>query len=163
MTQLGTGALVFRLGDVVALPDTLSATRHLTLTLLAVDDAAGSATFELHNPGARSDSMVGGLIEENLEEVEAANEWRDRVHLPEKAVPVDTETMPVETLHCRLHEKLQIGDRRWTVTDIAGDHVTLTPGHDHETRTVVNEAEDLAYGPTGTALAEKLNGIDEAL
>jgi hypothetical protein len=48
------------------------------------------------------------------------------------------------------------------VTDIAADRVTLTPGHDHETRTLVNEVEDLEYGPTGVAIAEKLNAIDEA-
>jgi len=163
MTQLGTGALIFRRGDVKALPDTLSATRHLTLTLIASDASAGTATFELHNPEAQPDGMVGSLIEESFEEVEAANEWRDRVHLPEKAVPVDTETLPVETLHCRLHEKLQVGNRRWTVTDIGADQVTLTPGHDHETHTLANEAEDLAYGPTGIAVAEKLNAIDDAL
>ena len=162
MTQHGAGSLVFQRGDVKALPDTLAETRHLTLTLIAMDAAAGSATFELHNPEAEPDSMVGDLIEERSEDVEAANEWRDRVHLPEKALPVDTETMPVETLHCRLHEKLQVGDRRWTVTDIAADRVTLTPGHDHEAPTLVNEVEDLEYGPTAIALAEKLNGIDGA-
>lgn len=163
MTQLGTEALIFRRGDVKALPHTLSATRHLTLTLVDLDASAGSATFELHNPEAQPDGLVGDLIEENVEDVQAANAWRDNVHLPEKAVPVDTETLAVETLHCRLHEKLQIGDRRWTVTDIAADQVTLTPGHDHETDTLVNEAERVEYGPTGIAIAETLNAIDQAL
>jgi hypothetical protein len=163
MTQHGTEALIFQRGDVKALPDTLSGTRHLTLALIDIDASAGSATFELHNPEAQPDAMVGDLIEERLEDVVAANERRDKLHLPEKAVSVDTATMPIETLHCRLHEKLQVGDRLWTVTDIGADRVTLTPGHDHETHTLVNEVEDLEYGPAGIAIAEKLNGIDEAL
>lgn len=163
MTQPGTETLIFERGDVKALPDTLAGTRHLTLTLIDIDPGAGTATFELDNPEAEPDEMVADLIEERLEDVEAANEWRDRVHLPEKAVPVDTETMPRATLRCRLHEKLEIGDRRWTVTDVAADHVTLTPGHDHETHTLVNEVEDAEYSRTAIALAEKLNGIDEAL
>lgn len=78
-----------------------------------------------HNPEAQPDGIVGDLIEESFEDVEAANEWRDKLHLPEKAVPVDTSTVPIETLHCRLHEKLQVGDRLWTVTDIAADRVTF--------------------------------------
>ena len=161
--QHGAESLIFRRGDVKALPDTLSATRHLTLELVDVDASAGSATFELRNPEAQPDDMVGDLIEEAVEDAETANEWRDKVHLPERAVPVDTETMAVETLHCRLHEKLQMGDRRWTLTEISADRVTLTPGHDHEAHTLVNEAEGLEYGPTGIAVAETLNAIDEVL
>ena len=163
MTHHSTDTLTFQRGDVKALPDTLSETRHLTLALIDIDSDSGSATFELRNPEAQPDAMVGDLIEQRLEEVEAANARRDKVHLPEKAVPVDTSTMPVETLHCRLHEKLQVGDRLWTVTDIAADRVTLTPGHDHETHGLVNEVEDLEYEPETIAIAEKLNGIDEAL
>lgn len=163
MTQHGAEALTFERGDVRTLPHTLSETRHLTLALVDFDAGAGTAIFELRNPEAQPDGMVGDLIEERFEDVEAANEWRDKLHLPEEAVPVDTSTMPVETLDCRLHEKLQIGDRLWTVSDIAADRVTLTPGHDHETHTVVNEVEDLEYGPTTIAIAEKLNAIDEAL
>jgi hypothetical protein len=163
MTQHGTDALTFQPGDVKPLPDTLSHTRHLTLALVDIDASVGTATFELHNPEARPDTMVGDLIEERLEDVEATNEWRDKLHLPVKAVPVDTSTSPIETLHCRLHEKLQVGDRLWTVTEIGPHQVTLTPGHDHETRTLVNDVDDLEYGPEGIAIAEKLNGIDEAL
>lgn len=155
--------LTFRRGDVKTLPHTLSQTRHLTLALTEFSATAGTAVFELHNPEAQPDTMVAGLVEENAEDVEAANRRRDRLHLPEKPVPVDVSTMPTEELHCQLHEKLQIGDRVWVVTGIDADQVTLTPEHDHETHSLVNEAEDLGYEPGGIAAAEKLNTLDEGL
>jgi len=105
--------------------------------------------------------MVGALIEENAENVEMANEHRDKWHLPEKPVPVDTSTEPVETLHCRLHERLQIGDRVWTITEISADGVTVTPGHDHEARNLANELEDLEYTES-TGMSADLNVIDDA-
>ena len=163
MTQPGDGALTFHLGDVKALPHTLSKTRHLTLKLTACDDAAATATFELHNPEAQPDAMVAALIEQNAENVEATNGWRDKLHVPEKAVPVDTSTMTVETLHCRLHERLQVGDRVWTVASVAADAVTLTPGEDHEARTFMNEVRDTEFGPGATAIAEGLGTVDRDL
>lgn len=75
---------------------------------------------------------MSGLVEEAVADAEASNEWRDKLHLPETPVPVDTSTVATQTLECRLHEKLNIGGRVWTVTTIAADQVTLTPGHDHE-------------------------------
>lgn len=155
--------LTFGRGDVKALPHTLSLTRHLTLTLVDVNASAGTAVFELHNPEAQADDLAGALIQENAEDVNEANRWRDKLRLPEKPVPVDTSTMPVEVLHCRLHEKLQLGDRVWVVTEIASDSVTLTPRHDHETRSMINAAEEEPYSPEAIALAETLNQIDEGL
>lgn len=162
MAQHEAEALVLRRGEAKALPHTLSQTRHLTLALIDTDAASGTATFELHNPEAQPDERVGGLVEEAVEDVEGTNEWRDRLHLPEKAVPVDTSTVPDEQLNCRLHEKLQIGDRVWTVTDIAADRVTLTPGRDHEADTLSNKIEDVGYESPGVVAAEALNTIDEA-
>jgi hypothetical protein len=155
--------LVFRRGDVKALPHTLSQTRHLTLTLTDVSADDGTAVFQLHNPEAEPDRMAGDLIRANLEEVEEANRRRDRLDLPEKPVPVDTSTMPVEVLRCRTGEKLLIGDRTWKVAEISADHVTLTPGHDHEAHSPANAAEELEYGPAGIAVAEALNTLDEGL
>jgi hypothetical protein len=134
MTQHEDEALVFGPGDLKALPHTLSQTRPLTLALIDWSEAEGTAVFELHNPDAQQDSMVGELIAENEQEVEKTNRWRDKLHLPEKAIPVDTFTMPTEVLHCKLHQKLQVGDQVWVVTDISADQVTVTPGHHHETR-----------------------------
>jgi hypothetical protein len=133
----------------------------LTLRLVEYDVDAETAVLQLHNPEAEPNEMVGALIEENAENVEKANEHRDKWHLPEKPVPVDTSTEPLETLQCRLHEKLQIGDRVWTITDISADGVTLTPGHDHESHNVVNELEDLEY-TRGTGISADLNVIDDA-
>ncbi|RNM16627.1 hypothetical protein [Nocardioides pocheonensis] len=155
--------LVFRRGDVRSLPHTLSQTRHLTLTLVDLDAADGTAEFELHNPEAEPDPIAGDLIRENLDEVEEANRRRDRLDLPEKPAPVDTSTMSVEVLRCRVGEKLLIGDRVWRVAEISADQVTLRPGHDHETHSLVNTAEELEYGPEGIALAEALNTLDEGL
>jgi hypothetical protein len=163
MTQHDDEALVFRRGDVKALPHTLAQTRHLTLTLTDVSAADGTAIFELHNPEAEPDRLAGDLIRENLEDVEEANRWRDRLDLPEKAVPVDSSTMPVEVLHCTVGEKLMIGDRTWKVAEVSGDQVTLTPGHDHETHSLVNSAEEVEYGPAGIAIAETLSTLDEGL
>ena len=162
MTQQDAGALTFHHGEERALPHTLSKARHLTLRLVDVDADDSTCTFELRNPEAEPDDTVGALIEQNAEEVEEIDARRRKFHLPEKAVPVDTSTERAETLHCRLHEKLQIGDRLWTITDIAADSATVTPGRDHEDGTLVNEAEDLEY-TKGTTIAEDLNTIDEAL
>jgi hypothetical protein len=41
--------------------------------------------------------------------------------------------------------------------------VRLTPGHDHEAHTLVNEVEDLEYGRAATAAAETLNVVDDAI
>jgi hypothetical protein len=112
------------------------------LRLVDVDADDSTCTFELRNPEAEPDDTVGALIEENAEEVEEINARRRTFHLPEKAVPVDTSTERAETLHCRLHEKLQIGD--------------------HEDGSLVNEAEEMEY-TKGTTIAEDLNTIDEAL
>ncbi|HEX4191210.1 MAG TPA: hypothetical protein VHZ06_09470 [Marmoricola sp.] len=155
--------LTFDIGTAQQLPATLAATRHLTLTLLELDASAGTATFEMHNPDAQPDEMVSGLIEQNEESVEDVNRRRDRLHLPEKPVPVDTETKTVETIAATLHEKLLIGDRVWTVSaiDLAG--VTLTPGHDHEAHTLLNEVEGLDYQPATIAVAEAAGAIDDAI
>jgi hypothetical protein len=161
MTERSAEALTFQRGERKALPHTLSETRHLTLTMVSFDADAGTADFDLHNPEAEPDKMVAALIEQNAEHAEKGNERRDKLHLPETAVPVDTSTVPVETLHCRLHEKLQIGDRLWTVTGIDADGVTLTPGHDHEADTLANKLEDVEY-TGGLSVAEDLNTIDEA-
>ncbi len=163
MAQQESDVVVLSLGEHSALPHTLSTTRHLSLTLLACDAGSGTATLELHNPEAQPDSTVSGLVEEAIEDVDAANERRDKLHLPEKAVPVDTSTVPVQRLDCRLHEKLQIGDRVWTLTDIATDRVTLTPGHDHEAHTLVNKIEDLEYGAPVIDAADALNSVDKGL
>lgn len=163
MTQHTEESLTFRRGDVKALPHTLSETRHLTLALVDFSASAGTAVFELHNPEAQQDQMVSGLVSENAEDVEDTNRWRDKLHLPEKAVPVDVSTMSTEELHCHLHEKLQVGDRVWVVTEVAEDQVTLTPGHDHETHSLINEAEDLEYRPGAIATEEGLNTLDEGL
>lgn len=163
MTQHDVEPLTFQQGDAKSLPHTLSTTRHLTLTLMDFDPAAGTATFELHNPEAQPDEMVSGLIEQNLESVERANGWRDKLHLPEKTVPVDTSTNAVETLHCSLGEKLQIGDRVWTVTAITADSVALTPGADHEAHTLANKVEDLEYSPEAIAIAQDLSAFERDL
>ena len=157
----GAEAITFQRGDEKSLPHTLTKTRHLTLKLVDYDAAAETAILELHNPEAEPNEMVGALIEENAENVEMANEHRDKWHLPEKPVPVDTSTEPVETLHCRLHERLQIGDRVWTITEISADGVTVTPGHDHEARNLANELEDLEYTES-TGMSADLNVIDDA-
>jgi hypothetical protein len=111
MTQQDAKALTFRRGEEQALPHTLSKARHLTLRLVDVDADNSTCMFELRNPEAEPDDTVGALIEQNAEDVEKTNARRDKFHLPEKALPVDTSTKPAETLHCRLHEQLQIGDR----------------------------------------------------
>jgi hypothetical protein len=162
MTRHEAEALVLQRGEAKPLPHTLSETRHLTLALIDTDPAAGTATFELHNPEAQPDERVGDLVEEAVEDAEASNEWRDKLHLPEKPVPVDTSTVTTEQLDCRLHEKLQIGDRVWAVTDIAADRVTLTPGRDHEADTLSNKIEDVGYEGPGVNAAEALNTIDDA-
>jgi hypothetical protein len=156
-------SLTFRQGDEKALPHTLSETRHLTLTLIDFSASAGTAVFELHNPEAQQDELVGGLISENEEDVEDTNRWRDKLRLPEKPVPVDVSTKQIEELHCQLHEKLQIGDRVWVVTEITADQVKLTPGRDHEAHSLVNAAEDLEYQPAAIAGEQDLNTIDKAL
>jgi transcriptional/translational regulatory protein YebC/TACO1 len=132
------------------------------LTLLGHDQDAGTAEFELHNPEAEPDNLVSEVIEQEAERVERSNERRDKLHFPEKPLPVDTSTEARETIHARLHEKLQIGDRVWTVTDIASEFVTLSPGHDHESHTLANELEDVEY-TSGLKVAEDLNTIDTAL
>jgi hypothetical protein len=162
MAERGTEAVSFRRGEPQELPHTLAETRHLTLMLVDYDVDAGTAILELHNPEAEPNEMVAALIEENAKKVEETNQRREKLHLPEKTVPVDTSTGRVEKIRCRLHEKLQIGDRLWTVTSIAADAVTLTPGHDHEAHTWVNELEDLEY-TKGIPVAGDLNTIDEAL
>jgi hypothetical protein len=163
MTEHQAEAVTVRAGEAQDLHDTLPGDATLTVSLVSTDPGAGTATLDLHNPAAEPDEMVAGLIEEHEADVESTNEWRDRLHLPEKAVPVDVSTARVERIECTLHEKLLIGIRQWRVTEIAADSVTLIPGHDHETHTLVNEAEDLAYGPTATTLAEDLNTLDEGL
>lgn len=149
MAQHEVEALILRPGDATPLPDTLSKTRHLSLVLVSTDARDGTATFELRNPEAEPDSTVAALVDEAVEDVETANAHRETFHLPEKAVPVDTSTAPRQTLNCTLEEKLQIGDRVWTVTEIADDQVTLTPGKDHETHTLVTKIEELMYGTVG--------------
>jgi hypothetical protein len=162
ITESDPDTLTFRHGEQKTLPHTLATTRHLTLTLVDSDADAHTAVFELHNPEAEPNQMVGALIEQHAENAENANERRDKLHLLEKAVPVDTSTVPMETIHCRLHEKLQIGDRLWTVTDIAVDNVTVRAGHDNEADTLVNKLEDVEY-TGGITAAQSLNVIDEAL
>src|SRR5437588_8735899 len=106
MAQHPHEALTFAIGEVKALPHTLSETRHLTLTLTGVNAVEGTADFELHNPEAQPDDMAAGLVWENAVNAVEGNQWRDRLHLPEKTVPVDTSTMPVVAIHAALHEKL---------------------------------------------------------
>lgn len=163
MTQHDAETLILQPGKARSLPHTMSATRRLTLTLVGVDANANTATLELHNPEAQPNEIVGGLIEENLVDVEAKNKWRDRLHLRELAVPVDTVTMAVEVLHCALHERLLIGDRVWTVTDIGDKGVTLTAGRDHEAHTLVNEVERLENSPEVIGFAEGLGSLDRDL
>lgn len=163
MAQQESDDLALIRGDVTALPHTLSTTRHLSLELVSCDAGSGTASFDLRNPEAKPDSTVSGLVEEAIADVDAANERRDKFHLPEKAVPVDTSTVPVQRLECRLHEKLQIGDRVWTLTDIGTDRVMLTPGHDREAHTLVNKIEDLEYSAPVINAADTLNTADEAL
>ncbi|MCW2783757.1 MAG: hypothetical protein JWP74_274 [Marmoricola sp.] len=156
-------SLVFSVGDVKSLPHTLAQTHHLTLTLHKVSATEGTAEFELHNPEAKPDAMVSGLTEANSEDVERQNRWRDDLHLPEKAVPVDTSTVAVEVIHAKLHEKLQIGDRVWSISEISAEGVTLTPGHDYEAHTLVNAAIEEPYQPEAIAAEERLGEIDGAL
>jgi hypothetical protein len=163
MAQRESNTLVLSRGEAKALVHTLSTTRHLSLALIACDAGSETATFELRNPEAEPDSTVSGLVEEAVEDVDTANEWRDKFHLPEKAVPVDTSTVPVQRLECRLHEKLQIGDRVWTLSEIGTDRVALTPGHDHEDHTLVNKVEDLEYSAPVINAADALNAVDEVL
>jgi hypothetical protein len=155
--------LVLRHGEEKSLPHTLSTTRHLTLVLIDADPGAGTATLELRNPEAEPDAIVSGLVEEAVEDVEGANDWREKLHLPEKAVPVDSSTAKSQRLVCKLDEKLEIGDRVWTVTDIAEGQVTLSPGRDRESDTLINKIEDLAYGRPAIDAAEKLDTIDRGL
>jgi hypothetical protein len=163
MAQHEQEALVFQRGDEKSLPHTLSATRHLTVTLVEYDAMAETAVFDLHNPEAEPDSTVSCLVEEAVDDVESANEWRDRLHLPEKAVPVDTMTARTLRLNCTLDEKLEIGDRVWTVTEIAAGGVTLTPGRDHESHSLINKAEDAEYEEPVINAAQKINRIDGGL
>ncbi len=155
--------LTFSIGEVKALPHTLAERRDFTVTLTASDPGENTAVFEFHNPEAKSDSLVEGLIEEELDSVEAANRWRDALHVPERAVPVDTSTVAVATYRVKLHERLRIGDRVWKVEAISAEGVTLRPGHDFEAHTLVNQPEDFGYSTEGIAIAEKLNAIDEGL
>ncbi len=155
--------LTFSIGEVKSLPHTLAETRHLTLGLTEVDPVEGTAVFELHNPEAEGDVTVAGLIEQEVQDVEHANRWRDKLHVPELSVPIDTSTMATATIHVKLHERLRIGDRVWKVEAISAEAVTLRPGHDFEAHTLVNEPEDFGYSTEGIALAERLNVIDEGL
>jgi hypothetical protein len=155
--------LTFHRGEEHALPHTLSLTRHLTLTLADVDAADGTVVFELHNPDAEPDDLVEGLIEQNVADAETTNRHRDLFGLPEKPVPVDTSTEQTETLRVKLHEKLQVGDRVWQLTEISGDSATLSPGRDSESRSLVNSVEDLAYSPTAVKIEEGIAGLDDII
>jgi hypothetical protein len=163
MGQHDAENITFKLGDAKTFPHSLAAEHELTFTLLEFSAAEDTVTFQLHNPEAKHDEMVGGLIWDNLESVENSNRWRDRLHLPEKPIPVDTFTLPVAYIHGKLHEKFQIGDRVWTVSEIGPDSVTLTPGHDYEAHTLANEVAELPYTREGSALAEGLGEIDRLL
>jgi hypothetical protein len=112
-----------------------------------INAVEGTADFEFRNPEAEPDEMVDGLIEENRRDAERSNHWRDDLRLPEMTVPVDASTEAVELIHARLHEKLQIGDRVWSIREIAADSVTLMPGHHHEAHTLLHAADDVAYQP----------------
>ncbi|HET6151699.1 MAG TPA: hypothetical protein VFE15_02020 [Marmoricola sp.] len=154
--------LTLEIGTPTRLPATLT-TRHLSLTLVGLDASAGTATLELHNPEAEPDSMVGELIEQNEGNVEDANRRRDLLHLPEKPIPIDTETMAVESIAASLHEKLLIGDRVWTVSAIDTARVTLTPGRDHEKHSLRNDIEAGDYQPETIAMAERATVLDEGI
>lgn len=156
-------AMTFKLGDANTFPHSLAGEHTLTFTLVDFNAAKDTVTFQLHNPEAKHDEMIGGLIWENLESVESANRWRDRLHIPEKPVPVDTYTMPVALIHGKLHEKLQIGDRVWTVSTIGPESVTLTPGHDYEAPTLLNDVADLPYSSGASAIEEASDEISKRL
>ncbi|MCW2753186.1 MAG: hypothetical protein JWQ32_597 [Marmoricola sp.] len=156
-------ALDFKVGDVKTLHHTLSLTHHLTLALIALNAAEGTADFELHNPDAEPDVMVGGLIAANAQDVERGNRRRDDLRLPEKAVPIDTSTAAVEVIRGKLGEKLQIGDRVWSISEISSEGVTLTPGHDYEAHTFLNTLTGEPYQPEALAAEERLGEIDSAL
>lgn len=156
-------SLTFRVGDVKSLPHTLSQTHHLTLALIKMSAEEETADFELHNPEASRDPMVAGLIDANSVAVAREDRWRDELHLPEKAIPVDTSTEAVVVIRSKLHERLQIGDRVWSVSAIGTETVTLTPGHDYEAHTVVNAAAELEYQPEAIAVEERLGAIDSAI
>jgi hypothetical protein len=51
----------------------------------------------------------------------------------------------------------------WSISGIDADSVTLMPGHDHETHTLRNAVEDLAYLPSVIAVEEGLGGLDSAI
>lgn len=155
--------LTFRVGEVRLLPHTLSQIHHLSLELIEASVSESSVVFELHNPEAEPDTMVGGLVEANLEDVERANRWREKAHLPDKPIPVDTSTLAVVVVRGKLHEKLQIGDRAWTISAVAADGVTLTLGHDYETHTLINIAAELEYQPEAIALEGQLGAVDNAI
>jgi hypothetical protein len=163
MSQHAGESVTFHRGEGKTLPDTMAAAPSMTLTVVSTDAEAKTATLELRNPEAEPDSMISDLVEDHLEDAESVNKWRDRLHLPEEPVPVDTSTQADEMIHCHLHERLQIGDRVWKVTAISEDAVTLTPGHDYETDSLVNKVERAGYSEQGTAVAQALTRVDEAL
>lgn len=156
-------AVTFLLGEATSLPHTASLTHQLTLTLTEVDAAAGTAVLALSNPGAAPDRMVEGLYEEHLDDVDRENRVLDKLHLPERPVPVDLSTEAAGELRVKLHEKLQLGDRVWKVSALTSDSVSLTPGHDYESHSAVNDAVLEGYSPEFVAIAEKLGTIDETL
>lgn len=161
MGQHEAESITFKLGDVKSFPHSLAGEHPLTFTLVELSAAEETATFQLHNPEAKHDEMVGGLIWENLEDVENGNRWRDKLHLPDKPIPVDTYTIPVAAIHGRLHEKFQIGDRVWTLSKIGPDSVTLTPGHDYEAHTLFNDVAELPYSGGASDLEEGLSEISK--
>lgn len=163
MDHLHDDDLSFGIGEVKSLPHRLSARADLTLTLTSTDPVEKTALIEVHNPEAKTDTLVAGLIEEELDSAEAANRWRDALHVPERAIPVDTSTLASATYRVKLHERLRIGDRVWKVEAISAEGVTLRPGHDFEEHTVVNEPADFKYGPEGIAIGEQLNAVEESL
>lgn len=163
MGQDETEDIIFKLGDVKTFPHSLAGEHPLTFTLVEFSADKDTVVFQLHNPEAKHDEMVGGLIWENLESVENSNRWRDKLHLPEKTIPVDTYTLKVATIHGKLHEKFQIGDRVWRVAEIGTDSVTLTPGHDYEAHTLLNDVVELPYSGAATAVEEGLGDISKRL
>jgi hypothetical protein len=150
-------------GEARALPATLAGTRSLSMRVVSTDPAAGTAVLELHNPQAEPDALVSGLIQQNVEDVGASNRLRDKLHLPEKAVPVDTSTAAVEELHCRVGERLRVGDRVWEVSAVTDGDVTLTAGRDQEADSLLNKVEDEEYAPEVLAAADRLNRLDQGL
>jgi hypothetical protein len=163
MGQHDAEGITFKLGDAKSFPHSLAGEHPLTFTLVDFSAAEDTVTFQLHNPEAKHDEMVGGLIWENLESVENANRWRDKLHIPDKPIPVDVYTMPVAVIHGKLHEKFQIGDRVWKVSEIGPDSVTLTPGHDYEAHTLFNDVAELPYSGGASAPEEGLGEISKRL